>query len=163
MSRKLTRSYYIVSVAMFSALAIIFDVFSDAFPLRVPWGMKVDFVGTIWVLSYFMHGVSVAFPVSAITVLYIIFGPTPTGLVGGVMKFIATIPMFLVPTLISYLFFFSNRRANIFEKPLVIIGVCALASVVRLLVAIIVNLYWAIPTFYGMTPEQADKLVLEDE
>ena len=155
MSRRLTRSYYIVSIAMFSALAIVFDVFSDAFPLRAPWGMKVDFVGTMWVLSYFLYGLSVAFPVSVITTLYIIFGPTPTGFVGGVMKFIATIPMFLIPELVSYLPFFKKRSAQIFSGLFVVIGVCFLASVVRLLVATTANLYWAIPTFYNMTPEQA--------
>jgi riboflavin transporter FmnP len=136
-----------------SSLAIIFDVLSDTLPLRVPWGMKIDFVGTVWVLSYFLYGLSAAFPVSAITTLYIVVF-MPTGFVGGVMKFVATVPMFLVPALVSHLPFFSNRSAKIFERPLTITGLCILANVVRLIVATTMNLYWAIPIWFGMTPEQ---------
>ena len=51
MSRKLSKSYLVVSIAMLSALAIVFDVLSDMLPLRAPWGMKIDFVGTVWILS----------------------------------------------------------------------------------------------------------------
>ena len=64
MSKKLTKSYLIMSIAILAALAVVLDVFSDALPLRVIWGMKIDFVGTVWVLSYFLYGLSVAFPVS---------------------------------------------------------------------------------------------------
>lgn len=154
MSRKLTKSYYIVSVAMLSALAIVFDVFSDALSLRVPWGMKIDFVGTVWVLTYFLYGLSVALYVSVITTLYIIFGPTPTHFVGATMKFIATIPMFLIPALMSYLPFFSNRSSKIFNRLPLIIGLTVLANVVRLLITIPVNYYWAIPLWMGIPTDK---------
>ena len=148
MSKKLTKSYLIVSVAILSALAIVFDVLSDALPFRALWGMKIDFVGTVWVLSYFLYGLRVAFPTSVITTLYITLF-MPTGFVGATMKFIATIPMFLVPELMSHLPFF-NRSSKIFNKPLLIVGVGALANAVRLLVATMVNYYWAIPLWTGI-------------
>jgi len=47
MSRNSSKSYFVVSTAILSALAILFDVMSDVFPLRTPWGMKIDFVGII--------------------------------------------------------------------------------------------------------------------
>jgi len=153
MSRKPAKSYFIVSTAILSSLAIIFDVMSDAFPLRLPWGMKIDFVGAIWVLAYFLYGLTEALSVSIITTLFIT-AFMPTGFVGATMKFIATIPMFLIPALISYLPLFSNRRAKIFDKLLLIIGLCILANTVRLIVATTVNLYWAIPIWFGMTSEQ---------
>lgn len=146
MSRKLSKSYLLASIAMMSTLAIILDVLPS---VRVPWGMKIDFVGTVWVLSYFLYGLSVALPVSIITTLYItIF--SVTGFVGATMKFIATIPMFLIPALVSYLPFFSNRSSKIFNKLLLIIGVCILANVVRLVATITVNYYWAIPLWTGI-------------
>jgi riboflavin transporter FmnP len=80
-SKKPTKSYLTASIAIMSALAIIFDVFSDVLPLRMPWGMKVDFVGTVWVLSYFLYGLSVASSVSVITTLFITLF-MPTGFVG---------------------------------------------------------------------------------
>ncbi|MCK4830098.1 hypothetical protein KA005_81015 [bacterium] len=152
MSRRLSKSYFIVSIAMMSTLAIIFDLLPS---VRVPWGMKIDFVGTVWVLSYFLYGLSAALPVSIITTLYItMFGTT--GFVGATMKFIATIPMFLIPALVSYLPFFSNRSSKIFNKLLLSIGLCILATIARLLVTITVNYYWAIPLWTGIS---TDKIV----
>jgi riboflavin transporter FmnP len=137
---------------MLSALAIVFDVFSSMLPLRVPWGMKIDFVGTVWVLSYFLYDLPVAFPVSAITTLYIALF-MPTGFVGASMKFIATTPMFLIPALVSYLPFFSNRSSKIFNNLLLTVGLGILANIVRLLVATAVNYYWAIPLWTGIATE----------
>jgi len=148
-SKKPTKSYLVASIAIMSALAIIFDVFSDVLPLRMPWGMKVDFVGTIWVLSYFLYGLSAASSVSVITTLFITMF-MPTGFVGGIMKFVATMPMFLVPALVSRLPFFSNHGAKLFNKPLLIVVVAVLANVVRLLVAMGANYYWAIPLWTGI-------------
>jgi len=150
LSRRLTRSYFIVTIALMSSLSIIFDLLPS---VRVPWGMKIDFVGTIWVLSYFLYGLSVSIPVSAITFLYIsIF--SETGFVGASMKFIATIPMFLVPALISYLPFFGNRNSKIHNNIIVILGLCILSNIVRLLLTITVNYYWAIPLWFGIPTER---------
>ena len=150
MSRKLSKSYFLVTVAMLSSLAIIFDLLPS---VRVPWGMKIDFVGTVWVLSFFLYGLSVALPVSIITTLYItIF--SVTGFVGASMKFIATIPMFLTPALVSYLPFFSNRSSKIFNNLPLIVGLCVLANIVRLLVTTAVNYYWAIPLWTGIPTEK---------
>jgi riboflavin transporter FmnP len=148
-SKKPTKSYLVASIAIMSALAIVFDVFSDVIPLRMPWGMKVDFVGTVWVLSYFLYGLSVASSVSVITTLFITLF-MPTGFVGAIMKFVATIPMFLVPALVSRLPFFSNHGAKLFNKIPLIVGVAVLANAVRLLVATTVNYYWAIPLWTGI-------------
>lgn len=150
MSKTLSKSYRIVSIAMLSSLAIIFDLLPS---VRVPWGMKVDFVGTVWVLSYFLYGLSVVLPVSVITTLYITIFST-TGFVGASMKFIATIPMYLIPALVSRLPLFSNRSSKIFNKVLFIIGLCILANIVRLVVATAVNYYWAIPLWTGIPTEE---------
>ena len=150
MSRNLSKSYFIASIAMMSTLAIIFDLLPS---IRVPWGMKIDFVGTVWVLSYFLYGLSVALPVSVITTIYIAMFSI-TGFVGATMKLIATAPMFLVPAAVSYLPFFSKRSSKIFNKLLLIVGLCILANVARLLVATTVNYYWAIPLWTGIPTDK---------
>jgi len=61
MSRKLSKSYFLVSAR---------------------WGIKIDFVGTVWVLSYFLYDKPVAFPVSAITALYCTIFSAAHGSVG---------------------------------------------------------------------------------
>jgi riboflavin transporter FmnP len=152
MSRKPSKSYFIVSTAVLSALAIIFDVTSDAFPLRTPWGMKIDFVGALWVLAFFLYGLTEALSVSIITALFIT-AFMPTGFIGATMKFIATIPMFLVPALMSHISR-SKAGAKMFNSVPVITVACISSTLVRLLAATIVNLYWAIPIYLGIPQEE---------
>ena len=148
MSRNSSKSYFVVSTAILSALAILFDVMSDAFPLRAPWGMKIDFVGVIWILAYFLYGLKEALSVSIITAIFISM-VMPTGFLGATMKLIATLPMFVIPELIAR-FYGSKRRAKIFNNIIIITISGILATIVRLVVATLLNLYWAIPIYYGI-------------
>lgn len=148
MSRNSSKSYFVVSTAILSALAILFDVMSDVFPLRAPWGMKIDFVGTIWVLAYFLYGLKEALSVSVITAIFISM-VMPTGFLGATMKLIATIPMFVIPELISQ-FYGSKRRAKMFSNIIIITISGILATIVRMVVATLLNLYWAIPLWYNI-------------
>jgi riboflavin transporter FmnP len=123
--------------------------------------MKIDFVGTVWVLAYFLHGVSVALPVSIITTLYItVF--SPTGFVGAAMKFIATTPMFLIPAAVLYLPLFSHRSSTLFNKSLLMIVLCVLANAVRLLATTAVNYYWAIPLWTGIPTNEVLATMFND-
>jgi riboflavin transporter FmnP len=148
MSRNSSKSYFVVSTAILSALAILFDVMSDVFPLRAPWGMKIDFVGTIWVLAYFLYGLKEALSVSVITAIFISM-VMPTGFLGATMKLIATIPMFVIPELISQ-FYGLKRRAKMFNNIIIITISGILATIVRMVVATLLNLYWAIPLWYNI-------------
>lgn len=144
-----SRTYVIIGTAIMAALSIIMDLL----PLpRVVWGMKIDLVGAIWVLSFFLYGLKSALGVSSIVAIYIAMFSS-TGYVGAVMKFVATVPMFLVPAIMIRLPFFHKKEANTFSSIIVIVAATILASVARLFVATTVNLYWAIPIWFGMTPE----------
>ncbi len=138
--------YFLASTAMLATLSIIFDLLPS---IRVPWGMKIDFVGTVWVLGFYLYGLSEALLISGITTIYIL-SFSPTGLVGATMKFIATVPMFLVPAAITYLpFFFSEKKSGKFNSIPIMLVVCVVATLVRIAVASLVNLYWAVPLWWG--------------
>ncbi len=146
-----SRTYILVATAVMSTIAIGMDLL----PLpRVIWGMKIDLVGAIWVLTFFLYGWKPALTVSSITAIYIAMFSS-TGYVGAVMKFIATIPMFLVPAAMIKLPFFHQKESRVYERIIVIVAATILASLTRLILATAVNLYWAIPIWFGMTPEQA--------
>jgi len=146
---RLSKTYLLVSVAVMSTLSIILDLI----PLpRVVWGMKIDFVGTIWVLSFFLYGASQALSVALVTALYIAL-LSNTGYVGAVMKFLATVPMFLVPAAFTKIPVLSKKGSGLFNNILITSAVALVASAMRLLVATLVNLYWAIPIWFNMTPE----------
>ncbi|MCJ7608402.1 hypothetical protein MUP00_01870, partial [Candidatus Bathyarchaeota archaeon] len=51
--------------------------------------------------------------------------------------------------------FFGKKESRVFERIIVITAATILASVARLFLATAVNLYWAIPIWFGMTSEQA--------
>lgn len=144
-----SRAYFVVSIAVMSALSIIFELM-PAF--RVFWGMKIDFVGTIWVLSFFLYGLREALYVSLITTGFIMIY-SPTGIVGAAMKFIATLPMLLVTAALGYLPGFSDNTSKKYADPKVFILSAVLANLVRITVASIVNYYWAIPLFLGIPSE----------
>jgi riboflavin transporter FmnP len=141
-----------VSTAILAALAIVFDVMSEVFPLRMPWGMKIDFVGVIWVLAYFLYGIREALSVSIITAIFIII-LNPTGVLGAMMKLIATLPMFVIPALISQ-FYDSNKKAALFNNISIVTIACIVATVVRLIVATLLNFYWAIPLWTGIPTDK---------
>jgi riboflavin transporter FmnP len=130
------------------------SIIMDLLPLpRVVWGMKIDLVGAIWVLSFFLYGLKSALGVSSIVTIYIAMFSS-TGYVGAVMKFVATVPMFLVPAIMVHLPFFHRKESKTFSSPIVIIAATILASIARLFVATTVNLYWAIPIWFNMNPDQ---------
>ncbi len=150
MTIRTSKTYALVAIAVMSTISIIIDFL----PLpRAVWGMKIDLVGAIWVLSFFLYGWKAALSVASITAIYIAMFSS-TGYVGAVMKFIATIPMFLVPALMIQLPFFHKKGSKVYGSVLVITAAAIAASLVRLFLATTVNLYWAIPIWFGMTPAQ---------
>lgn len=146
---KATKTYAVVATAVLSTLSIVFEIIPS---FRIAWGMKIDFVGVVWVLAYFLYGLREALGVSFITTLFIL-GYSPTSFVGATMKFIATLPMFLVPAGLMHSGFFSRKAARSFDRIPVVVMMCVLATSVRLIVTSVVNLYWAIPLFWGTTPD----------
>lgn len=146
---KLTKPYFAASVAILSTLAIIAEIIPS---LRVPWGMKIDFVGVIWVLAFFLYGSSQALCVSIITTIFIA-GYSPTAFIGAAMKFLATVPMFLVPATFRYLPISSEKTSKVFNSILAITAAGILAILTRVIVSSAANYYWAIPVFFGMPSE----------
>lgn len=141
-----SRSYFLASTAVLSALAIIAEIIPS---FRVFWGMKIDFVGVVWVLAFFLYGTAEALYVSIIATIFIL-GYSPTTFVGATMKFIATVPMFLVPGLLLRLPLSSEKSSNVFNRVLVMSTAGFLAILVRVIACSIANYYWAIPLFLGM-------------
>jgi riboflavin transporter FmnP len=141
-----SRSYFLASTAVLSALAIIAEIIPS---FRVFWGMKIDFVGVVWVLAFFLYGTAEALYVSTIATIFIL-GYSPTTFVGATMKFIATVPMFLVPGVLLRLPLSSEKSSNVFNRVLVMSTAGFLAILVRVIACSIANYYWAIPLFLGM-------------
>ena len=115
------------------------------------WGMWIDFVAVTWIMAFFLFGVKASFTVSLLgAVIITLFAPDTW--LGASMKWMATMPVFLS----LYLFLvIQKENPGYFRNWKNIIVPVILGIIVRSLIVIPVNYFYAIPIWTGMTPGQA--------
>ncbi|MEA1993135.1 MAG: hypothetical protein U9N35_01890 [Euryarchaeota archaeon] len=88
----------ITAIALFAALSAVLQLS----PLKIvtQWGMKIDLVAVPVLIAFFLFGFRVALETSIVMFL-VISVVSPTGLIGATMKWMATVPMFIVPTVMA--------------------------------------------------------------
>ena len=89
------RAFKISIVALMLALTAVFEFINRALPLRVPWGMSIDFVALPIIITFFILGTRYSL-LTAVGMFFILIIIGFAGFVGAVMKFSATVPMVLV-------------------------------------------------------------------
>jgi riboflavin transporter FmnP len=129
----------------------IFLVFTP--DVRLPWGMAaLDFIAVPWIIAFLLLGWKTGLLTSIIGFLGIFFfSEEALPLVGATMKFSATIPLILVPTLVLKLIRSTNISESLAVKKVYVI-LMAIAIVVRCFVTMFLNYYWAIPLMYNLKP-----------
>ncbi len=88
----------ITIVALFAAISTVLQIS----PLYIPtqWGMRIDLVAVPLLLAFFLFGFKVALETSLV-MFFIISIVAPTGFIGATMKWMATVPMFIIPTVMT--------------------------------------------------------------
>jgi len=155
MTSKKSKTRETAAITTFIALSALLEFLSDVCPLRVPWGMSIDFVAVPVLIAFFALGLRCAILVciGMLIALYLIM---PIHFIGPIMKFLATLPMFLAPAIMS-----SLRGApphKLFKSPLWATLAAAAGIALRLAVVIPMNYYVAVPLFLGMSPNEIIKL-----
>jgi len=116
-----------------------------------PWMLRIDLVALPWMICWILFGIKPTLLCLAISSPLIGFvGPAQGGPVGAIMKPLATIWMFLIPA------FFASKiggTKKLLENKRLFIFAGALALLMRAIVTILVNFYFALPVFYNMTPD----------
>jgi riboflavin transporter FmnP len=92
------KTYKMVAVALLAAAAALFQVFHGAIGIPTGFGMTVDLVALPVLLALFLFGFGEALDVCILMLLIVTFVSPETWL-GASMKFAATLPMILVPSL----------------------------------------------------------------
>jgi riboflavin transporter FmnP len=154
MSRAASKAFRISLLATMIALTAVLEIINRMLPLRVPWGMSIDFVALPVMLAFFILGTRYAIlcGVGMYAILLIIGF---AGFVGGTMKFFATIPMVLVfGALMLTPLKNKDSPALTYRSMPKFILVAALALAARCAVATFLNYYWAIPLFFSMPVDQ---------
>jgi riboflavin transporter FmnP len=140
----------IAGAAVLAPLSVILQVLPPLFV--TPWFMRIDLVAVPWVLCWILFGFKSALLSLLISVPIVgALGPFAGGWVGAIMKSVASVWMFTVPALFTWRksaisSFLANKKLYVFAS--------LLAIVIRDVVTITFNLYFAIPVFFNMTPEQ---------
>ncbi len=145
-----SRAYKVSVVSFMVALVAAFELINRALPLRVPWGMSIDFVALPVILAFFILGTRYSM-ITAIGMYLVLTVFGFANFVGATMKFFSTVAM------VAVLGIFSSRWAKgegpkIFPLPILLVASVA-AIAFRCLVAAALNYYWAIPLFMSMPIE----------
>ena len=129
-----------------SAMLAVVSVLLQVYKIAYPWGViDIDVVGVPWVMSAFIFGLSGGIVTSIVSAIGIaIFAPT--GIVGAVMKFLATIIVVLAVGLICW-------KTKFSRKGIAVAFIAAL--VIRPVVMTVFNYYLGIPLFFNIPTEQA--------
>lgn len=140
----------IAGAAVLAALAGIMQSLPPVF--FTPWFMRVDFVAIPWVLCWILFGFDAALLSLVISLPLVGFvGPFAGGLVGLTMKGVASVWMFAIPALVVWRT--GGSKSFVLNKRLFLVA-GLLALLVRAVVTVFFNFYFALPLFYGMTPSQ---------
>jgi len=139
----------IAGAAVLAPLAVIFQILPPLFV--TPWFMRLDFVAIPWVLCWMFFGLEAGLLSLFISVPLVgVLGPFAGGVVGAVMKAVASVWMLVVPALFAW----KGGGAKYLlahKKVFIVASVAAVA--VRAFVTVLFNFYFALPLFFNMTPD----------
>ena len=142
-------SVKIAGAAVLASLSVVIQCLPPIF--TTPWFMRIDLVAVPWIVCWLIFGFDAALSCMLISIPLVgVLGPFAGGWVGMTMKAIASIWMFLIPALFARKF---GVEELLSKKHLYIVS-ALVAIAVRDIACIVLNLYFAIPIFFNMTPSQ---------
>ena len=143
-SKKSLMTLQLAGGAIFGALSIVVS-FIAAFLPRTPEGFAYfDPVSIIWVLAFLIFGPLAGILCSAIGMVGLMFFD-PFAPIGPSLKFIATIPMIIVPTLLKKLYKEGEGSEKLLErKSYITVGLIAILVRIAIMVPINIVLYIAL-------------------
>ena len=135
--------------ATLSAFSAVFQLFHAGF--QTQWGMWIDIVGVSWIIAFFLFGIRGGLIVATVGSIIITIIAPDTWL-GALAKFLATVPMFLIPYFI--LSISKKKLEDLRHIPLLIISII-LAILLRGAIMFCFNYFFALHIWIpGKTTEQ---------
>lgn len=139
----------IAAASLLAPLAVLMQILPPIF--ITPWFMRIDLVAVPWILCWIVFGLRTSLLCILISAPLVgVLGPAAGGLVGMVMKSIASVWMFLIPAIFAHKV---GGVQKLFENKLLFGFAILGALLTRALVTVIFNFYFALPVFFGMTPD----------
>jgi riboflavin transporter FmnP len=139
----------LAGATILASLAVILQILPPLF--ITPWTMRIDLVAIPWMLCWIIFGFKPALLSLLISAPLVGFlGPFAGGWVGATMKSVATIWMFLIPAIFAWK---AGGTKKLLENKRLFVVAGTVALIVRAVVTVIFNFYFAIPFFFNMTPD----------
>lgn len=152
MWRVYSKSFKVSFVSLMIALSLIFELINRALPLRVPWGMSVDFVALPIMITFFILGTRYSL-VTAFGMFLMLCMVGYASIIGAIMKTVTTVSMVVTLGILSTCILRGHPQSSYKSVPKY--SISAIASLlVRCGVAVVLNYYWALPLFFQMPVEK---------
>lgn len=133
-----------------SALSALVQIIHIGY-LSPQWGMWIDIVAVTWVIAFLLFGLRMALIVSIIGAIIITLVAPDTWLGAG-MKWIASVPEIIVPGI----WIIKNKKPlSYYKNPKHLIAPVVISMVIRCILVLPLNYYYAIPIWTKMTSAQA--------
>lgn len=146
----MSRHGLIVRICVASVLAVLSVLFQALPPIiLVPWGMRVDLVAVPWIVCWMLLDLRAALLSMLISIPFVGYVGLSGGWIGAVMKSIASIWMFLIPGIASI----KLGKERVLSKKL-FFSIGCVSIIARDFATVFLNLYFAIPLFFHLTPSQ---------
>jgi riboflavin transporter len=113
------------------------------------FGMWIDIVAVTWIIALFLFGLRISFIVSIIGAIIITLFAPDTWLGAG-MKWIASLPIWLILGLWA-----ANKTQQYYRSFSHLLIPLFIAIIIRCVIIVPLNYYYAIPLWTGMTPVKA--------
>jgi len=139
--------------AALAAISAAIQIVHIGYPTQ--WGMWIDIVAIPWILAFFLYRGRTVFFVSIVGALIITL-VDPSSWLGASMKWLATMPMWLMLLLWQRLF---KLHLKDYRKLRVIVPCIVLGVFLRGIIVIPFNYYYALPIWTGWTPEKAMEML----
>ena len=138
----------LAGAAILAPLAVVLQILPPIFVS--PWYMRIDLVAIPWMICWIVFGLKPALLSMLISAPLVGFlGPFAGGWVGAVMKSVATIWMFVIPAVFAWK---AGGTKQLLENKRLFVLAGVLALIIRAVIAVVFNFYFALPFFFNMTP-----------
>ena len=143
------KTYEISAGAALAAISAVVQIIHIGYLTQ--WGMWIDIVAIPWILAFFLYRGRMAFLVSIIGAIIITL-VAPSSWLGASMKWLATMPMLLMLLLWQKVF---KLKLKDYRKMSVLIPCIIFGIILRGVIVIPFNYYYALPIWTGWTTEEA--------
>lgn len=140
----------IVIIAGLSAVSTVVQLYHIGY--RSPqFGMWIDIVAVCWIIAFFLFGLRISLIVSLLGALMITLFAPDTWL-GAMMKWLASVPVLVLFSLWAS---FMRHKISQYHKFWFMLIPLVLSLIIRCVITIPLNYFFAIPIWTGMTTAQA--------